>query len=523
MTVVAKKSCRRISACRGLLLAISILATARAADEAFRIDYSVDVASIDETQFHVVADVQNIRQDSIEFSLPVWTPGWYTIENYARNISRLIVRGPDGKRLNHERTRKQSWRVSTQGLASVKIEFDYSATKLALNQAKIDADFAFFTGTELFVFAEGHRDCPSLLRLKFPAGWKSVSALKETDDPRVFSAANYDELVDGPVLMGQFDARKFDVLGKPHWYVTIPKGVIQNPQAAEITASLTKIVETAGKIFGGLPYDKYVFFHFFKHPETRAAGGLEHANSQVSFFARGEFTAISPIEWMAAHEYFHVWNVKRIRPVQLWPYDYSREVETPLLWVSEGFTSYYGNVLLYRAGLSSRPEFYEAAAGSIGQVESSPVRDFVSPSEASASTWLSYDNRMPFELSYYLTGRNLAVLLNLSILHETDGQRGLDDVMRALYADFYLKNKGFSNSDLLAEIQQVSGHDYAEFFAKHVDGVERPPYETIFSYAGMKLQFSKQRDGFGNLHATLAEQPNATDAQKKIREAWMRK
>ncbi len=509
--------------CRIALLAIAVLLNARAADEPFRVDYSVEVGSTDDTHFHVVAEVQNIRQESLEFSLPVWTPGWYTIENYARNISRLIVRGPDGKRLNHERTHKQSWRVNTQGVASIKIEFDYNATKLALNQAKIDADYAFFTGTELFVFAEGHRDCASLVRLKFPAGWKAVSALKETDDPRVFSAANYDELVDGPVLMGQFDARKFEVLGKPHWYVTLPKGAIQDPKATEITDSLTKIVGSAGKMFGGLPYDKYVFFHFFKPSETRAAGGLEHANSQVSFFARGEFTALSPIEWMAAHEYFHVWNVKRIRPAQLWPYDYSREVETPLLWVSEGFTSYYGNVLLYRAGLSSRPEFYEAAAGSIAQVESSPVREFVSPSEASASTWLSYDNHIAFELSYYLTGRNLAVLLNLSILHDTNGQHDLDDVMRALYADFYLKNKGFDTRDLLAEIQHISGRDYAEFFKKHIDGVERPPYETILGYAGMKLQFSKQRDGFGNLHATLAEQPDATEAQKKVRDAWMKK
>ena len=156
---------------------------------------------------------------------------------------------------------------------------------------------------------------------------------------------------------------------------------------------------------------------------ARASGGLEHANSHVCFFSQGEATPLTAIEWMSSHEFFHVWNAKRIRPAQLWPYDYSRESETPLLWVSEGFTTYYGSVLLLRAGLSSRAEFYEAAEGSIAQVEGSPARSFIPPSDASMSTWLGYDNHTVFEISYYLTGRNLATLLDISILHDTNGQR----------------------------------------------------------------------------------------------------
>lgn len=495
----------------------------RAADEPFRVDYTVEIANIEEHEFRVVADVSNVHQDSVEFSLPVWTPGWYTLEEYARNISRFVIRGPDGKRLNHERTHKQSWRVETNGLSHVTVEFNYKATQFALNQAKIDSDYAFFTGTELFVMAEGHRDCPSKLRLKCPAEWQAVSALKETDDPFVFSAANYDELVDGPVLMGKFDARKFDALGKPHWLVTLPKGKFQDARATELTGRLAKIVGEGGKLFGGLPYDKYVFFYFFKRSETRASGGLEHANSHVCFFPQGEATSLNAFEWMASHEYFHVWNVKRIRPVQLWPYDYSHESETPLLWVSEGFTTYYGSVLLYRAGLSPREEFFSAAAGSIAQVESAPAHDFMSPSESSMATWLSYDRHMSFEVSYYLSGRNLATLLDLSILHDTKGKRGLDDVMRALYADFYLKNKGFDQRGLLDTIRKIGGRDYTDFFKKHVDGVERPPYEEIFGYAGLKIEFSKLRDGFGNVAATISELPDATSEQKTIRDAWLRK
>ncbi len=508
---------------RFFLLAIVVAIASHAAEEALRIDYTVDVANIDENLFHVSASVKNIRDKSIELSLPVWTPGWYTLEEYARNVSRFIVRGPDGKRLLHERTLKQTWRVNTQNLASVTIEFDYNATKLALNQAKIDTDIAFFTGTELFLMATGHRDCPCAVTLKCPAEWRVISALKETDDPRIFTASNYDELVDCPVLMGRFDARKFDAMGKPHWFVSYPKGAINEPRANQIASGFKKIVEAGGALFGGLPYDKYVFFYFFRPSETRAAGGIEHANSHVCFFPHGAGSSQEMLQWMAAHEFFHVWNAKRIRPVQLWPYDYLREVETPLLWVSEGFTTYYGSLLLYRAGLMSPTEFYEDTAASIAQVESTPARDYISPAEASTATWLNYDRHVRFEISYYLTGRNLGTLLDLSILHDTNGEKGLDDVMRGLYAHYFLKNKGFDTKDLLTEIKNLSGQDYSEFFAKYVNGLEHPPYAQILNYAGMKYELSQRPNASGSFTARIAEMPDATDAQKKIRDAWLKK
>ena len=504
-------------------LILSFRAVAGDAEKPFRIDYTVDVASIEDHTFHVSADVQNIREDSVEFELPVWTPGWYVIEDYARNISRFIVRGQGGERLNHARTGKQSWRVNTHNRDHISIEFDYNAAQLSLNQAKVDTNIAFFTGTQLFLMARGHRASASSMRLKCPDGWRALSSLKETGDPFVFSAANYDELVDCPVLLGEFDVSTFEALGKVHAFASVPKGAINAPRAREITAGFKKLVETTGAMFGGLPYEKYVYFYFFRRPETRAAGGLEHANSHVCFFPHGAGTSQGALEWMAAHEFFHVWNIKRIRPAELWPYDYAREVDTPLLWVSEGFTTYYGSVMLYRAGLASRAEFYDAAAGTIAQVESTPARDFISPAEASTSTWLGYDRHMPFEISYYLTGRNLAMLLDISILHDTSGERGLDDVMRALYANCYLKNKGFSSADLQAEIQTVSGHDYAPFFSRYVDGIEHMPYAQIMAFAGMTCDISKRPNAAGSFNVRLVEMPNPSDAQKKVRDAWMKK
>ncbi|HLX61851.1 MAG TPA: hypothetical protein VKX17_11260, partial [Planctomycetota bacterium] len=247
------------------LLALAL--AARGADDAFRVDYTVEVASVPDAQFHVTAEVKNIHQDSLDLSLPVWTPGWYVIENYARNISYFSISGPDGKRLNHERTRKQTWRVETKGFTALTIQFDYSATKLALNQAKIARNFSYFTGTELFLMAEGHRDCSSSVTLKAPKDWKAISSLKESA-PFKFSAANYDELVDCPVLMGEFDVLKFQAFGKPHFIVMAPKGKFPEERAKELPDGLAKIVQAAGDVFFGAPYDKYMFLYFFQRAET---------------------------------------------------------------------------------------------------------------------------------------------------------------------------------------------------------------------------------------------------------------
>jgi predicted metalloprotease with PDZ domain len=190
----------------------------------------------------------------------------------------------------------------------------------------------------------------------------------------------------------------------------------------------------------------------------------------------------------AAHEYFHLWNVKRIRPVQLWPYDYSREIETPLLWVSEGFTSYYGNLSAYRAGLRDARIFLDQVAGGIGEVEGNEARRYISPSDSSTSTWIGYASPPPFSISYYAQGRTLAALLDLSIRHDTRGESGLDQVMRALFTDFYQRGRGFSTEDLIRVINRITTSSYEGFFNRYVSGTDVPPYETIFGYAGYRVE-----------------------------------
>lgn len=480
-----------------LSLAIGLLLTAPSAlgqTGEFRIDYTVTLADLQRQLFHVTADVKNIKESRMDISLPTWTPGWYTVENYAKNILRFTITDAKGARLLHTMPRKQTWRVDTTGLDRIRVDFDYRADTLALNQAKIANDFAFFTGIELFVMAEGHRNSPSAVRFEIPANWKIISALKETADPKTFTAPDYDTLVDAPTQMGNFDVTKFEVEGKPHYFVATPAGKFAKDKAERFTDMLARTARAQSDIFGGLPYDKYVYFYFFLRPESNAGGALEHLNSHVAFAPPADIASPEMIIGTASHEFFHLWNVKRIRPIEMWPYDYSRENETSLLWVSEGFTNYYGAISLYRAGLRTRAQFLQAVEGAISGVEGNEARNYISPANASSSTWLGYDTPVAFGISYYTQGQNLGALLDLSMLHDTAGNSGLDDVMRALYRDYYQKGKGFSTQDMISIINAMTKRDYNDFYRRYVWGVEVPPYDTILGYAGYKAEKMTSRE-----------------------------
>ena len=493
---------------RGLIWCVAccvnvLVAPAGAAQgRGLEIEYTVKVADIPGQLFHVTTDIRNINQPALDLSLPVWSPGWYVIENYAKNILRFRVSEPGGRQLRPARVRKQTWRIDTRGISHITVEFDYQAAVLAANQSRIAADYAFFTGTQLFLLPEGHRSRPSRVRFDVPSGWRIASGLDETADPTVFTAPEYDTLVDQPTLMGQFDVTRFMVEGKPHDFVANPAGVFSAEKTRTLIGHLTKLAETQSRIFGGLPYRKFVYFYFFRRAEASATV-LEHQNSYVALVNAGAQAQPDDMAVQASHEFFHVWNVKRIRPVQMWPYDYARENETPLLWVSEGFTNYYTSLTRYRAGLRNAQSFVDEVAGTIAQVEGNEARRYISAADASMSTWIGYNTPPPFFISYYTQGANLAALLDLSIRHDTRGASGLDDVMRTLFTEFYQRGRGFSTEDLIRVINRITRNSYEGFFSRYVSGTDVPPYETILGYAGYQVERATRK--FPNLGVNLNE------------------
>jgi predicted metalloprotease with PDZ domain len=473
-----------------------LLAPAAAAQNGrLEIEYTVKVADIPGQLFHVTTDIRNISQPALELSLPVWSPGWYVIENYAKNISRFKVTEPGGRELRSAQVRKQTWRIETKGISRVVVEFDYRAAVLSANQARIAPDYALFTGTQLFLLPEGHRSRPSVVRFDAPSGWRIASGLDETADPMVFTAPDYDTLVDQPALLGQFDVTRFMAAGKPHDLVVNPPGAFAAEKTRTLIGHLTKIAETQGRIFGGLPYRKFVYLYVFRAAEASALV-LEHQNSYLALWNPDSLPPPDDMVGQASHEFFHLWNVKRIRPVQMWPYDYSRENETPLLWVSEGFTSYYTGLVLFRAGLSGVQGFIGAAARAIGEVEGNEARRYMSAADSSTSTWIDYASPSLSRLSYYSQGRNIAALLDLSIRHDTNGARGLDEVMQTLFTDFYERGRGFSTEDLVRVVNRISGHSYDSFFSRYVSGTDVPPYDTFLGYAGYQLERATRKIPF---------------------------
>ena len=456
------------------------------------ITYTVALENVANQQFHVTTEIKNINQPRLDLALPTWTPGWYVVENYAKNVIRFEVTDGSGKRLQPRMTRKQTWSVDTKGIKQIRVEYDYSARLLGLNQAKIGTDYAFFTGIELFLEPIGHRTNPSTLKFQTPQGWKLVSALKGTPDASTFTAADYDTLVDAPAMMGNFDVTPFDVNGIPHFFTAYPAGRFNPEKSKRFTEMLAATIKAQGAIFGGLPYEKYIAFYFFQPAESNASGALEHLNSYVAFAPQGERATPEQIIGTGSHEFFHLWNVKRIRPAGMWPYDYSRENESPLLWVSEGFTNYYGLVGNYRGGNITREQFINAAANAAAGIENSEARKYISPANSSVITWVGYDTPQAFSISYYTQGQNIAALLDLSIRNDTNAASGLDDVFRALYNDHYKKNRGFSTDEMIGIINRITKKDYRNFFDRFVWGVDVPEYDLIFGFAGMKLNKKMQ-------------------------------
>lgn len=376
----------------------------------------------------------------------------------------------------------------------------FSSTIGATYERGLTKDFAFFTGTNLFLQPEGFRQNPSTVHFQIPAGWKIVSALKETADPLTFTAADYDTLVDAPTEMGNFDTMTFQVEGKPHTFVATPAGAFSAEKSRQFTEMLAKVATAHSRTFGGLPYEKYVYFYFFAPPESNAGGALEHLNSFVAFAPAGNTATPERLIGTASHEFFHLWNVKRIRPAEMFPYDYSRENETPLLWVSEGFTNYYGVVGVYRAGLMTERNFLDRAGNAAAEIENSEARKYISPAESSVSTWLGYDSPVAFGISYYTQGQNLAALLDLSIRQDTNGQSSLDDVMRGLFNDFYRRGRGYTTEDMIGVVNRVTKKDYHDFYNRYVFGTEVPDYDRIFGYAGYRINKTTRQSpifGFG--------------------------
>jgi predicted metalloprotease with PDZ domain len=456
-----------------------------------RIHYSVAVERSSDHRAEFTLDLSGLEGPSVDLVLPSWVPGSYKIRDPARNVRSLQAFAPPaGTPLRVERAEKARWRIELAGAKAIRVRYSVYGRALITEGLDITAEHLFLNAGLCLPYVDGHKDEPYELAVHVPAGWTVVTELAEVErQPPTFRASTYDELVDSPVDCGTPTILTIRPRGVPHRIVLCGTGANYEPHRLE--ADLGKIVEATARMFGGLPMSRYTFFY---HLADQRGGGLEHRMGTAIVVPRTYFRPESDYQKfldLSTHEYFHLFNVKRIHPKVLGPFDYTKEVYTRYLWLMEGTTSYYTPLLVRRAGLRTPAKFLEEFAEQIRTYRDIPGRLVRSLEEASLTSWIDlyqpYEETVNQSVSYYLKGALVSLCLDLEIRHRTENRSSLDDVMRLLWAEHGSREVGFAEDELIPIAERASGLDLKEFFRRHVAGTDEVDFESFVRYAGLAL------------------------------------
>ncbi|MFO0890017.1 MAG: PDZ domain-containing protein [Isosphaeraceae bacterium] len=444
----------------------------------------------------------------VDLMMAVWTPGSYLVREYARHVEDLSVGTPDGKPLAAAKVRKNRWRVGTNGAGEIKVSYKVYARTMSVQGNWVDSSFALLNGAGTFLTLVDSPRRPHEVSLVLPPGWKtSVTGLPAAGDgaPHHYVASDFDVLLDSPIYAGSPTIHEFEVDGVPHYLVNEGEGGLwDGPRSAR---DVEAIVRAQKAFWGSLPYEKYVFFNLL----VESGGGLEHQNSTVLMASRwATRTRSSYLAWLnlVSHEYFHTWNVKRLRPVELGPFDYENEVYTPSLWVAEGITSYYDRLMVRRAGLCSVEEFLagdppspgsdsDKSTGDIERLQTTPGR-LVQPLEASSiDAWIKFyrrdENTPNTGISYYVKGAVVAFLLDARIRKATEGKKSLDDVMRLAYGR-YSGARGFTAAQFRELAGEVAGQDLSAWFRTALESTEELDYAEALDWFGLRFAKDEKKN-----------------------------
>ena len=414
--------------------------------------------------------------------LPVWTPGSYLLREYSRHVQDVTAADEAGRTLAVARTDKRTWRVESGGHA-VTLRYRVYANELTVRTSHLDGTHGYFNGATLFLHVEGLRSLPHRVRVDAPSGWRVFTALEREGDELV--APDHDTLVDSPVEVGPHQPLFFSAAGVPHEVVVWgdPK-----PDPERLAADLRTVCEAEAALFGDLPLKRYLFLVYLT---DKGRGGLEHLSSTALLYPRQQLQ--TPKGWedfltLAAHEYFHLWNVKRIRPRALVPYRYGEEAYTRLLWAFEGVTSYYDTLLVRRTGLMSAPRYLTRLGEALSTLAATPGRRVQTLEESSLTAWVKYyrqdENTVNSGVSYYLKGELAALCLDLALRRLTGDARSLDDVMRLLWTQSG-DGQGVAEDGVEAAAEQVAGQSLKPFFDRALRSTEELDL-SVLSHVGLE-------------------------------------
>lgn len=421
-------------------------------------------------------------------SIPSWTPGSYEISNFARFVSGFSPTAA-GKPLDWDKLDYDTWRIDPAGARSVVVRFDVHAVTLDNAAAWSQPDFAFVNGTNIFPYPEGRGfEFPATVTVKTQPGWLVATGMAPAGTAGTYRESNYHDLVDKPFFIGRLDLDSTQVEGHWHRLATYPAGAMSGPARSLIWDQIAKTVPKMAAVFRETPWKTYTTLMIF----TREVGGgsaLEHSNSHVGIYNPG-FVGNPLLASITDHEIFHAWNVKRLRPAEMWPYDYSRPQPTPWLWVSEGITDYYADLALVRGGVVDSAGFLGLTGQKMEQVADQPPTAL---EDASLTTWISPLDGSQYQ--YYPKGSLAGFMLDVLIRDGSDNRRSLDDVLRELYGAAYKKGRGFTAADWWPAVSRAAGgRSFTEFHDNYVDGREPFPWTDILTRAGLRMDTDTIRE-----------------------------
>jgi len=418
----------------------------------------------------------------VVLSLPAWTPGAYEITNYARWLTAFTATA-DGRALSWDKLDYDTWRIRPAGAKAIKVSFRYVADSLDNAIAWAKPEFLLLNGTNVFLFPEGQSlEYSATVEVRTEADWRVATGMASAGQSRTYSASNYHDLVDMPFFIGKFDLDSARVSDKWVRYATYPAGAVTSSVRQAAWDQLRKVIPPEVAVFGEVPWDTYTVMQIVDS-SFMGASGLEHQNSHVDVLSP-QYVGSEFQPSLYAHEIFHSWNVKRLRPAEMWPYRYSRPQPTPLLWVSEGITDYYADLAEVRGGVVDAKGFFALTAEKINEVMAAAP---IALQDASLNTWVHPIDGT--EYIYYPKGSLAGFLLDIMIRDASDNKKSLDDVMRGLYQSSYKQAKGFTSIDWWTAVSAAAnGKPFAAFDAAYIDGRDPFPWDTVLPLAGLRIK-----------------------------------
>jgi predicted metalloprotease with PDZ domain len=475
---------------RSLFGVVILLSLGLTANSQVKIGFEV---SFTEPQAHyaeVEMNISGINKDYVDVKMPVWAPGSYLIREFSKNVEGFKASAA-GKPVKFEKVRKNIWRIYGAKANQLKINYRVYAFEVSVRTSFVDASHAFLSSTGIFMYPDGHLKSPSTVKIVPYQGWSKVSTGLEpvAGQEFTYTAKDFDILFDSPIEVGSQDVFEFTASGVKHEVAMYGGG---NYDKERLKVDMAKIVEQGTAIYEENPNKHYTFI---VHNYERGGGGLEHLNSTVLGASRNQYNnerGYNGFLDLVAHEYYHLWNVKRLRPVALGPFDYDNEVYTTNLWIAEGFTAYYENKLTLRAGFNDQNTFVNKLAGAVTAVENTPGSRVQSAAMASYDAWIKQyrpdENSSNSSISYYSKGEVIGLLMDLAIANATKGTKSLDDVMKAMYLQCKTQGRGYTDAEFKAMVEKVSGISFTDFWNKYVTGTEPVDYATYFAYAGVTVK-----------------------------------